>query len=153
MKINILGLKLKEYRKQKGMTQEELAELLGVSNKSVSKWELGDGYPNKKNMIKIAKTLDLSLENLMEEEQAVDNRLKESFSYALVSYCIIFALTLLIRGIRDNPPYPDLLSKDVSEIMKIVIVTFGQHIYIALVPAIIIGLVFYFYIIPQRQKD
>src|SRR5699024_7823661 len=153
MQKNMLGLKLKEYRKQKGMTQEELAELLGVSNKSVSKWELGDGYPNKKNMIKIAKTLDLSLENLMKEEQAVDNRLKESFTYALVSYCIIVAVTLLIRGIRDEPPCADLLSRDVSEIMKIVIVTFGQHIYIALVPAIIIGLVFYFYIIPQRQKD
>lgn len=153
MKISILSLKLKEFRKQKGITQEELAEMLDVSNKSVSKWELGDGYPNKKNMMKISETLDISLEDLMIEEQAIDNRLKESIKYALISYCIIFALTLLIKGIRDEPPNPDILSRDVSEIIKIVIVTFGQNIYIALVPAIIIGLVFYFYIIPQRQAD
>lgn len=35
------GEKVAEYRKKKGYTQKELAELLGVSNKAVSKWETG----------------------------------------------------------------------------------------------------------------
>jgi len=153
MQKNMLSLKLKEYRKQKEITQEELAELLDVSNKSVSKWELGEVYPSNKNMIKISETLDISLEALMIEEQAGDSRLKKSFKYAFVSYCIIFALTLLIRGIREENLYPDILSKDISEIIKIVIVTFGQYIYIASIPAVIIGLVFYFYIIPRQQDD
>src|SRR5699024_3100940 len=119
MQKNMLSLKLKEYRKQKEITQEELAELLDVSNKSVSKWELGEVYPSNKNMIKISETLDISLEALMIEEQAGDSRLKKSFKYAFVSYCIIFALTLLIRGIREENLYPDILSKDISEIIKI----------------------------------
>lgn len=152
MQKNILGLKLKEYRKQKGLTQEDLAELLDVSDKSVSKWELGKGYPSEKNIIKISETLDVSLEILMNEELNENSRLKKSLLYAFISYCIIFALTLLIRAIREPIPYPNILSKDISEIIKIVIVTFGQNIYIAIVPAIIIGLVFYFYIIP-RQLD
>ena len=38
--------KLQELRKQKGFTQEELAELLFVSRTAVSKWESGRGYPN-----------------------------------------------------------------------------------------------------------
>ena len=38
--------KLQELRKQKGLTQEELAEKLFVSRTAVSKWESGRGYPN-----------------------------------------------------------------------------------------------------------
>ncbi|WP_313238374.1 helix-turn-helix transcriptional regulator [Sporosarcina ureae] len=153
MDKSILSLKLKEYRKQKGHTQEELAELLDVSDKSISKWELGNGYPSKKNMMKISELLDVSLEVLMIEEQAEDTRLKRSFKYALVSYFIIISLTILIRGIKEADRYKDILSSDVSEIMKIVIVNFGQNIYIAIVPALIIGLVSHFYLIPRQEAD
>ena len=38
--------KLLELRKQKGLTQEELAEVLFVSRTAISKWESGRGYPN-----------------------------------------------------------------------------------------------------------
>ena len=38
--------KLQELRKQKGLTQEELAEALYVSRTAISKWESGSGYPN-----------------------------------------------------------------------------------------------------------
>src|SRR5699024_316926 len=106
----------------------------------------------KRNIIKISETLNISLDVLKNEEQNENNRLKKSLGYAFISYCIIFALTLLVRAIREPIPYTNILSKDISEIIKIVIVTFGQKIYIAIVPAIIIGLVFYFYIIP-RQLD
>lgn len=150
---SILSLKLKEYREQKGLTQEEIAELLDVSDKSISKWELGNGYPSKRNMIKISELLNVSLEVLMIEEQAEDNRFKRSLKYALVSYCIIFLLTILIKGIKEAVHYQDILSNDLSEIIKIVIVNFGQNIYIAIVPALIIGLVFYFYLIPRQQAD
>ena len=153
MDKSILRLKLKEYREQKGLTQEDLAELLDVSDKSISKWELGNGYPSKKNMIKISELLDVSLEVLMIEEQAEDNRLKRSFKYALISYCIIFALTLVIKTIKEGDHYHDILSRDITEIIKITIVNFVQNIYIAIVPALIIGLVFHFYLIPRQQAD
>lgn len=153
MKKSVLSIKLKEYRGKKGITQEQLAELLNVSDKSISKWELGNGYPSKKNMIKISDILNVSLEALMIEEQAEDNKLKRSFKYAFISYCIIFALTLLIRGLKEKDLYNNILSRNLSEIIKIVIITFGQNIYIAIVPAVIIGLVFYFYIIPRQQAD
>lgn len=153
MDKSILSLKLKEYRQQKGLTQEELAELLDVSDKSISKWELGNGYPSKKNMMKISELLNVSLEVLMIEEQAEDNRLKRSFKYALISYCIIFAFTILIRALKEGNRYEDILSRELSEIIKIVIINFGQNIYTAIVPALIIGLVSHFYLIPRQQAD
>ena len=39
--------KLQNLRKQKGLTQEELAEALCVSRTAISKWELGRGYPSR----------------------------------------------------------------------------------------------------------
>ena len=41
-----LNEKLQELRKQKGLTQENLAEVLCVSRTAISKWESGRGYPN-----------------------------------------------------------------------------------------------------------
>jgi transcriptional regulator with XRE-family HTH domain len=44
--------KLQELRKQKGLTQEELAEKLYVSRTAISKWESGRGYPNIESLLK-----------------------------------------------------------------------------------------------------
>ena len=47
--------KLQELRKQRGLTQEELAEKLYVSRTAISKWESGRGYPNIESLKAIAK--------------------------------------------------------------------------------------------------
>ena len=49
--------KLQELRKQKGLTQEAMAELLFVSRTAVSKWESGRGYPGIDSLKAIAKLL------------------------------------------------------------------------------------------------
>lgn len=59
MSESILSIKLKEYRIANSLTQQELAEILDVSDKSISKWELGDTYPSKKNVIKISELLGI----------------------------------------------------------------------------------------------
>ena len=51
------GERRKQYRKQKGLTQQELADLLGVSNKSVSRWESGKMAPSEKNAQKLKEIL------------------------------------------------------------------------------------------------
>lgn len=56
---------LKAIRKEENMSQEELAELLGVSRQAVSKWELGDGYPEVEKLLIIAGKLNVSLDTLM----------------------------------------------------------------------------------------
>lgn len=59
---------LKAIRKEKNMSQEELAELLDVSRQAVSKWELGDGYPEAEKLLIMAKKLNVSLDSLMGTE-------------------------------------------------------------------------------------
>ena len=59
---------LKAIRKEKKMSQEELAEMLGVSRQAVSKWELGDGYPEAEKLLIIAGKLNVSLDTLMGTE-------------------------------------------------------------------------------------
>ena len=50
-----LGEVLKEYRQQGGMTQEYVAEALGVSRQAVSKWETGVAEPSTSNLLALAK--------------------------------------------------------------------------------------------------
>ncbi len=59
---------LKEIRKQKNITQEELAEMLNVSRQAVSKWEAGNGYPETEKLLIIAKELNISLDFLFSDE-------------------------------------------------------------------------------------
>lgn len=52
-------------RKEKGMTQDELADLLGVSRQSVSKWENGECYPETDKLVRLADVLETGLDELM----------------------------------------------------------------------------------------
>ena len=45
------GENLKNVRKQRGVTQEELAEMLGVSRQAISKWESDGGYPETEKLL------------------------------------------------------------------------------------------------------
>ncbi|MDY5016262.1 MAG: helix-turn-helix transcriptional regulator [Eubacteriales bacterium] len=57
--------RLRDLRRAKGLTQEALASLLGVSRQAVSKWEQGISSPDTDNLIALAKIYDLSLDELL----------------------------------------------------------------------------------------
>ena len=56
---------LQTIRKNNHLSQEELAEMLGVSRQAVSKWELGEGYPEVEKLIILSNKLNVSLDSLM----------------------------------------------------------------------------------------
>ena len=56
---------LKRIRKEKGMSQEELAELLDVSRQAVSKWEQDMAYPEVEKLLLLSKKMNVSLDELM----------------------------------------------------------------------------------------
>jgi len=62
------GENLQTIRRKNQLSQEELAEMLGVSRQAVSKWELGEGYPEVDKLLILSKKLNVSLDSLMAEE-------------------------------------------------------------------------------------
>ena len=61
--------KLQELRRQKGLTQEQLAAALFVSRTAVSKWESGRGYPGIDSLKTLAKFFEISVDELLSSEQ------------------------------------------------------------------------------------
>lgn len=64
-----LGQVLKQHREACKMTQEFVAESIGVSRQAVSKWENGTSDPSTSNLIALAKLFNLSAEDLLHEVQ------------------------------------------------------------------------------------
>ena len=59
--------KLPKLRKNNNLSQEQLAEQLGVSRQAVSKWEAGNSYPDMEKMLQMCKILNCHLEDLMDD--------------------------------------------------------------------------------------
>ena len=78
-----LGEKLSKIRKENNYTQEQLAEILGVSRQSISKWESDIAYPETDKLIKIGKLFECSMDYLLNEDitekQGTQPAEKESF--------------------------------------------------------------------------
>ena len=65
--------KITLYRKKNGLSQEELAEKIGVSRQAVSKWETGDALPEITKLKALAETFNVTVDFLLDDE-------KEEFS-------------------------------------------------------------------------
>ena len=62
---NNLSDNIKKLRKDNNLSQEELADKLGVSRQSISKWEQGDAYPEMDKLMQMAELFNVSLDNLV----------------------------------------------------------------------------------------
>lgn len=72
MNMYITGATIKSIRESKGMTQAELADILGVTGKAVSKWETAKGFPDISLLQPLATALDTSVIELMNGEQIIN---------------------------------------------------------------------------------
>ena len=122
------GKKLAFLRKQRGMTQMELAEKLDISRQAVSKWERGTAEPSIENLISIGKLFDVSVDDLVNDnphsqdvstEQAVvkENQVepvgqepeKRRFSllhvFAAASCVLAVCVIVLVRLLTERDQY------------------------------------------------
>ena len=67
-----LGEKIKEARKQCGLSQEQLAEKVAVSRSAVAKWEANNGLPDVENLKALAQFLSVSVDYLLNDGEAID---------------------------------------------------------------------------------
>lgn len=65
-----LGEKLIELRAKKGWTQEQVAKKIGISNKSISRFETDERIPKKSNLVKLAQCFDVELDYLLDNNMA-----------------------------------------------------------------------------------
>lgn len=73
-----IGVVIKKYRKEAGMTQEEMANRLGVTTPAVNKWENSNSKPDIELLAPIARLLDISLDTLLSfHEKLSDTEIEE----------------------------------------------------------------------------
>lgn len=66
-----LGEKIREHRKQVGLSQEQLSEKLEVSRSAVAKWETDNGIPDVDNLKVISKLLNVSIDYLLDDGEVM----------------------------------------------------------------------------------
>ena len=115
--------KLQELRKQKALTQEELAEILFVSRTAISKWESGRGYPSIDSLKAIAKFFGVTIDELLSGDELLtiaeeDTKEKENHFYDLISGFLDCSIAMFFflpffgqsyNGIIENVSLPSLI--------------------------------------------
>ncbi len=102
-----IGIFIAKVRKEQNLTQEELAEKLGITAKAISKWENGRGLPDVSIMKELCDILNISLNELFAGERLKDNQIKKQAEINLLDilkfnkghikkYKLLFGIILLI---------------------------------------------------------
>ena len=99
-----LGERIRDERKKRGLSQEELADILNVSRQAITKWETDRGIPDIANLIRISEEFEISLDELIKGDNSVkrkiiyDSTMKKwhilvvVYLLAIVAYVAYFAL-------------------------------------------------------------
>ena len=81
-----IGNFIAKKRRAKNLTQEQLAQLLGVSNKTVSKWENGKSMPDYSIIELLCKELDITLRELLDGKESDGTQTHDEDKYQLLQY-------------------------------------------------------------------
>ena len=134
--------KLQNLRKNKGLTQEELAEALYVSRTAISKWESGRGYPSIDSLRAIAKYFSVTMDELLSGDEILhlaeeDNKQKEkhfrSLVFGLLDISVLMFFFLPFFGQKVNG-----IVQDVSLLSLNEVASYLRAAYLAVVIAVIV---------------
>lgn len=106
MKKQTLGMMILSLRKAKGMTQLELAEKMGVTDKAVSKWERDLSYPDINTIPKLADLFDTSVDELMQGQTVMKenkkNRKSDIVDTVLRGLGVAMGIVVVVLGKVDT---------------------------------------------------
>lgn len=140
-----IGRFIKELRNEKGLTQEQLSELFGVSNRSVSRWENGVNMPDFDLVIELAKYFEVGIEELLngerkremidretektllkvadytsEEKMCVTRRMNRIFMLGIAAFAVYMILEM--QGLTSTGVYEDIASFALGLVLGILLV-------------------------------
>ncbi|WP_300627638.1 helix-turn-helix transcriptional regulator [uncultured Thomasclavelia sp.] len=101
MKKQTFGNIIVSLRKEKGMTQLELAEKMGVTDKAVSKWERDLSFPDISSIPKLAEIFEVTVDDLMQvktktKETPPDNKINEIIPLALNGVALAMGIAVVV---------------------------------------------------------
>lgn len=102
-----LGMMIAELRKEKGMTQLELAEKMGVTDKAVSKWERDLSCPDINSLPNLAEILGVTVDELMQIKREADNPKqspKEIVQTVLKAVPLAMGVAVVVLSVMDELP-------------------------------------------------
>lgn len=91
-----IGSKIKRARLEKKLTQEQIAELLGVSRQTISNWENEKSYPDIISVIELSSLYSISLDDLLKGDERMMEHLEESTNVVKSNQKLIGAIILNI---------------------------------------------------------
>ena len=98
MNTYVTGSAIRQLREKRGITQAELAEQIGVSSKTVSKWETAKGLPDISLMQPLAQALNISVVELMNGEHIVNRNISANLLRSKLYVCPVCGNTLHCTG-------------------------------------------------------
>ncbi len=92
-----IGDKILELRKKKGITQEQLGDLLGVARQTISKWELNETSPNLEQTKNLAKILEVNIEEITSGDNLKKEEKQNDFFKIVINVLkIIFLIVIIV---------------------------------------------------------
>lgn len=138
--------KLQELRKQKSLTQEELAQKLYVSRTAVSKWESGRGYPNLDSLKDIAKFFSITIDELLSGNEILkiaendikrkQNSLLDLF-FGLIDISALLLLFLPFFAEKINDAIYEVSLLRLKNISAYLIITYYTILFLMIVTGIV----------------
>ena len=92
-----IGERIKKYRIEKGLTQEELSKILLVSRSAISNWEIGRNYPDLDSIVLLSDIFEISLDELLKEDNTMVTKIsKEQKRGKLNKKLVVYLLGVIV---------------------------------------------------------
>ncbi|MBQ7363096.1 MAG: helix-turn-helix transcriptional regulator [Clostridia bacterium] len=106
-----IGKTIKELRKSRGLTQEELAEKIGVTAQAISKWENESGMPDLSQIVPLAHVFGVSADTILgtgdikknEDVSEIMRRAQSKLTFPLTTECLTDKYNVLLEGLKIYP--------------------------------------------------
>ena len=129
MNQTTIGSYIAKKRREKNLTQEQLAEKLGVSNKTISKWENGKCMPDYSIIEQLCKELSVTLSELMDGEDAAEDSMRVYDDEQILDLLrrtqelerqkeILYGVILVVLGIACNAMSGTVSGSEVQEFIS-----------------------------------